>query len=144
MVELAMATKRDSVALHSGDYVEKYNRKPLNRVKRLIKMMQIGPDDRIADFACGNGMLLQAIGSREGHYVGVDFSMDFIDSANVWATKSGLQNYEFVCADIIEFCARYPGQFDIGTTLDCSEHIDDELAQQIYSCSRKSLKPDGV
>lgn len=143
MAEQSIDALNKSIALHSGDYVEKYNRKSLGRVKRLVGLMETGAGEYIADFACGNGMLLQALGKREGQYVGVDFSQDFVDSANIWAERSGLINYRFVCADIINFCSQHPGEFDIATTLDFSEHIDDALAVQIYTAVHSSLKPGG-
>lgn len=143
MAEQSIDALNKSIALHSGDYVEKYNRKSLDRVKRLVDLMDARSGEYIADFACGNGMLLQALGKRKGRYVGVDFSQDFVDSAKVWAKRSGLINYKFVCADILDFCAQNPGKFDIATTLDFSEHIDDALALQIYSAIRSSLKQGG-
>lgn len=133
----------ESIALHSGEYVERYNRKPLDRVCGLMKHMAVGPEDEVADFACGNGMLLQLLGSRAGKYHGVDFSHDFIRSANSWAEKEKLRNYEFYCEDIITFCNNHVAAFDIATTLDFSEHIDDDTAVSIYSAIRRSLRPGG-
>ena len=51
----------DAIALHSGDYVERYNAKPIDRVRNLARRMRLAPDARLADFACGNGMLLHAL-----------------------------------------------------------------------------------
>jgi 2-polyprenyl-6-hydroxyphenyl methylase / 3-demethylubiquinone-9 3-methyltransferase len=132
-----------SVELHSGDYVARYNRKPLDRVRRLLPFMGIGEADEIADFGCGNGMLLQALGDRSGTYHGVDFSSEFIDSARQWAKREDLHNCRFYCEDIIAFCNRNLGHFDCAATLDFSEHVCDEEAIGIYSAIRKSLKPGG-
>ncbi|NCN84857.1 MAG: class I SAM-dependent methyltransferase [Sphingomonadales bacterium] len=133
----------ESVALHSGEYVERYNRKPLDRVRALASRIDLAEDDELADFACGNGMLLQVVGDRIGTYHGVDFSNDFIASARDWARSKGLNNCQFYCDDIIKFCADHPAQFDVATTLDFSEHIDDALAVSIYSAIRSSLRPGG-
>lgn len=133
----------DSLALHSGDYVERYNRKPIDRVRNLARRMEIGPADRLADFACGNGMLLHALGQRKGSYDGVDFSADFIASANAWAERTGMSSYHFHCADIIDFCVGYPAKFDVATTLDFSEHVDDDFAVPIYAAIRSALAPGG-
>jgi 2-polyprenyl-3-methyl-5-hydroxy-6-metoxy-1,4-benzoquinol methylase len=134
----------DAVALHSGEYVERYNAKPLDRVRNLAARMELPPGTRIADFACGNGMLAQVLGNRDVCYVGVDFSPDFIASARDWAARSGLANCSFECADIIAFCAPRSQAFDAAATLDFSEHIDDEAAVAIYAAIRKSLKPGGI
>ncbi len=132
-----------SVALHSGDYVERYNRKPLDRVRALARRMELDEGDELVDFACGNGMLLQVVGDRAGTYHGVDFSEDFIVSAREWASSNGLRNCRFYCEDIIKFCAHHPARFDVATTLDFSEHIDDTVAVRIYTAIRTSLRPGG-
>ena len=135
--------QRDSLALHSGDYVERYNAKPLSRVQNLVPRMALTQDTRIADFACGNGMLLQALGDRFCAYDGVDFSPDFIAAARRWAERSGRRSYRFHCCDIRDFCAGNPKAFDVAATLDFSEHIDDELAIEIYRAIRRSLDDGG-
>lgn len=133
----------ESLSLHSGDYVERYNRKPLDRVRSLVQRMQVKDEEEVADFACGNGMLLQVLGNRTGGYVGIDFSRDFITSAINWAQSSNLHNYNFICEDILSFSAKNLERFDIAATLDFSEHIDDVLAIQVYSAIRTTLKPGG-
>lgn len=132
-----------SLALHSGDYVARYNCKPLDRVRGLLAHMDIPDDAELADFACGNGMLLQVLGDRAGTYHGVDFSPDFIASATDWAEREGLRNFRFHCEDIVAFCERHPARFDRAATLDFSEHVDDEEAIPIYAAIRASMKPGG-
>jgi len=132
-----------SLALHSGDYVARYNRKPLSRLRGLMRYMNITDHAEIADYACGNGMLLQALGDRAGQYHGVDFSSEFIKSAEAWAQRSGLRNCSFHCDDIVSFAAAHQARFDYAATLDFSEHVSDEEAIPIYSAIRTSLKPGG-
>lgn len=134
----------DSLALHSGDYVERYNRKPLDRVRNLARLMQLPPAARLADFACGNAMLLHALGRREGLYEGIDFSPDFIAAAQAWAEREECVNYRFHCAEIAAFCAEHPATFDAAATFDFSEHITDEVAIPIYAAIRQSLVPGGT
>lgn len=134
----------DSLALHSGDYVERYNRKPLDRVRNLAALMKLPANASLADFACGNGMLAQVMGQRQGTYVGVDFSPEFIASARDWATRNRLDGCTFECADIVEFCGRHPSSFDAAATLDFSEHIDDADAVAIYRAIHGTLRPGGV
>lgn len=133
----------ESIVLHSGNYVEKYDRKPIDRVANLTRMMKIGEKDKIADYACGNGMLLETLPENRGHYDGVDFSQDFINSANRRAIKNGSKNYEFHCQDIVEFCSDRKQMYDIAATLDFSEHILDDMFVDIYSAIRSSLKDGG-
>lgn len=129
-----------AVEVHSGEYVELFKDRPISRVRNLVERMDIGDADHIVDFGCGDGKLLQALGPRAGMYEGVDFSPDFIASAEEQATGT---NYRFHCRDIVEFCNEHRGEFDIAATLDFSEHIDDESFRFIYSAIRQSLKPGG-
>ena len=133
----------NSIALHSGEYVEKYMRKSLDRIHNLVELMQIDENDELVDFACGDAMLLQAIGDRKGCYHGVDFSRDFISAAQQRATEGGFKNCHFHCQDIVKFCAEHPTQFDIATTLDFSEHVLDDVATDIYTSIRSTLRPGG-
>lgn len=134
----------DAVTLHSGEYVERYNRKPLDRVRGLARLMNVTDDAELADFACGNGMLAQVLGQRAAAYHGVDFSKDFINAARDWASRSQLKNCNFHCIDIIDFCKVNPYRFDVATTLDFSEHVDDRTAIAIYTAIRRSLKSGGT
>lgn len=132
-----------SLALHSGDYVERYNRKSLARVRGLLRYMDVADDAEIADYACGNGMLLQVLGERSATYHGVDFSPEFIEAANDWAERSGIRNCRFHCQDILAFAGQNCGRFDRAATLDFSEHVEDDEAVPIYSAIRSSLKAGG-
>ncbi|MDD3798471.1 MAG: class I SAM-dependent methyltransferase [Novosphingobium sp.] len=143
MTQKASHVLNHNLALHSGDYVKRYNAKPLNRVQNLVKRMELTKTTRVADFACGNGMLLQAIGDHFGSYDGIDFSQDFIDAANEWAERTGRRNYRFHCRDIREYCIQNSQVFDVAATLDFSEHIDNTLAIEIYSSIRTSIRPGG-
>lgn len=140
----SLTTDPHALALHSGDYVERYKRKTLDRMRNLAGLMQVPDAAVLADFACGNGMLFQVLGDRSGTYHGIDFSADFVASAREWAQQSGLHNGVFHCADIVDFCAAHPGEFDVATTMDFSEHVDDAAALVIYRAIRQSLKPGGT
>lgn len=142
MPDLAAASP--AVALHSGSYVERYERKPLDRVLALAARMDVPDDANVADFACGNGMLAEALGRRSGTYHGVDFSPDFIAAAQRRAARSGLDTARFHCADIVAFCAAHPRTFDIAATLDFSEHVADDEAAAIYAAIRGTLRPGGT
>ncbi|SMQ69674.1 Methyltransferase domain-containing protein [Altererythrobacter xiamenensis] len=128
----------DSISLHSGDYVERFKSSPTFRVSRLIPLMDVGPTDRVVDFGCGIGMLLDCLDCFDS-YDGVDFSPDFIAVAN---EKAG-DNARFHCADIVDFCKNNQSAFDVATTLDFSEHIDDETFLTIYSAIKDSLVLNG-
>ena len=138
------ATTDHSISLHSGEYVKRYNKKSIDRVAALARRMNIDENDSVADFACGNGMLQEALGMRKGLYHGIDFSRDFITAAQKRAEGTGLTNYEYFCQDIVSFCKMRPGQYSVATTLDFSEHIDDDSFVEIYSAIRGSIRPGGT
>lgn len=129
--------------LHSGAYVEMYERKPISRLQRLVPRLRLRGDETLADFACGNAMLLPLIHAQLRSYHGVDFSEDFIRVARERAAAAGITNCSFHCRDIVEFCEENRGQFDVGTAFDFSEHIDDEDFVRIFSAMRASLRPGG-
>lgn len=129
--------------LHSGEYVRMYERKPISRLQRLVPWLRLRGDEDLADFACGNAMLLPLIHDRVRSYHGVDFSQDFIEVARQRAAAAGIVNGTFHCRDIVEFCADHPARFDVATAFDFSEHIDDGDFVRIFSAIRASLKPGG-
>lgn len=135
---------KSSKDLHSGAYVEMYESKPISRISRLVELMRLdGQTIRLVDLACGNAMLLSVVHDKVARYTGVDFSEDFIAAARNRATRLGITNCEFHCEDIARFCASHPGEFDIATAFDFSEHIYDDDFVGIFSAVRASLKPGG-
>lgn len=127
--------------LHSGAYVEMYEKKPTSRVERLIPFLHLKGNEELADFACGNAMLLPFVHDRVAHYYGVDFSEDFIEAARQRAARYAIGNCSFFCEDIIKFCDAHHDRFDIATAFDFSEHIDDDDFMKIFGAIRQSLKP---
>jgi 2-polyprenyl-6-hydroxyphenyl methylase / 3-demethylubiquinone-9 3-methyltransferase len=138
-----MSDPEESKRLHSGAYVEMYERKPISRIERLVPLLKLRGGELLADFACGNAMLLPLIHDRVKHYYGVDFSEDFIQAAQRRAAASGVRNCTFHCQDIVEFCSQHTGELDVATAFDFSEHIDDNDFVRIFTAIHGSLKPGG-
>lgn len=130
--------------LHSGAYVEQYERKPISRVSRLVPKMRLTSHTELADFACGNAMLLGEVHEKIHRYVGVDFSEEFIAAAEHRARTLRAGNCEFHCADIVSFCEANRGRFDVATALDFTEHVRDAELIPILKGIRRSLKPGGL
>ncbi|MCA9444133.1 MAG: class I SAM-dependent methyltransferase, partial [Candidatus Omnitrophica bacterium] len=108
-----------------------------------LRFVNFNPEDRVVDFACGNGLLLDLIHGRVKAYVGVDFSSEFIAEAEARQKAKGISNGTFHCEDIIRFCETHPGEFDLAFASDFSEHIYDEDFIRIFSMMRIALKPKG-
>lgn len=134
---------KTSKELHSGQYVEMYESKPISRIANLVPLMRLDCSTHLVDLACGNAMLLGEVHDRIARYAGVDFSDDFIVAARRRAQKLGITNCEFHCQGIVEFCSSHPQEFDVATAFDFSEHILDEDFITIFSAIRASLKPGG-
>jgi len=110
---------------HSGDYVSKYEQKRDGRVERLRKYIKLQDSDSVADFGCGNGLLMLEVADQVREYVGIDFSSDFIDAAEAKRCRHGLENCRFILGEIDKICPKYPGYFTKAFLLDFSEHVAD-------------------
>jgi cyclopropane fatty-acyl-phospholipid synthase-like methyltransferase len=129
--------------MHSGPYVEFYERTPLARLERLLPLMRLQGSESLVDFGCGGAMLLPIVTHRVASYSGVDFSSDFIDAARRRAAAAGIGNCEFFCEDIIAFCEAHPRRFDVATAFDFTEHVADLDLLPILGAIRGTLKPGG-
>ena len=106
-------------------------------------LAELSPQQVVADFGCGNGVLLELIAPHVGQYVGVDFSEPFVRAAEHRRDARGIQNGRFTCADLVAFCAQNPQHFDVGFALDVSEHIYDDQFLRIFGAIHGALKPEG-
>jgi 2-polyprenyl-6-hydroxyphenyl methylase / 3-demethylubiquinone-9 3-methyltransferase len=128
-------------AIYNQAYVDIYDPHALQRIRRLLPLFALSREAQVADFGCGNGVLLQIIASRIREYVGIDFSEPFIRAAERRRDALGLTNGTFECTDIVTFCERHPTQFDIGFALDFSEHLYDDQFVRIFRAISRALKP---
>ncbi|MCA9450754.1 MAG: hypothetical protein KC931_26770, partial [Candidatus Omnitrophica bacterium] len=69
---------RDLRELYREGYVSKYPSEDNGRLSQQLRFVNFNPEDRVVDFACGNGLLLDLIHGRVKEYVGVDFPSEFI------------------------------------------------------------------
>jgi 2-polyprenyl-6-hydroxyphenyl methylase / 3-demethylubiquinone-9 3-methyltransferase len=130
--------------LYEKDYVEKFEREqsPL-RIKRLMQYIDLPKDSHVADFGCGNGMLLTSIYDKVRMYSGVDFSEPFIIAARNRQQSCGISNADFFCESIESFCSRNRDKFDAGFVMDLAEHVPDNEWAAILSAIHSSIKPGG-
>lgn len=130
--------------IYGKEYVEKYaeTHSPY-RIERLMKYIHLDSTYHVADFACGNGMLMSLVAPKVASYVGVDFSEEFIREANQKKELLDIKNAEFFCSDINDFCDNYSESFDCAFAMDFSEHVYDKEWVKILTSIRKSLKTNG-
>lgn len=130
--------------MHGEKYVEEFEKNQSKyRLKRIIDSIDLDSSYNVADYACGNGMMLPLISDMVKTYVGIDFSKDFIAAARKNMENLSIINARFECADILEFCDLHKGSFDVAFAMDFSEHVYDQQWLQILKAIKKSLKPGG-
>ena len=78
--------------LYGEKYVESYIKKTPLRLLRLMKYIRIDRSFRVADFACGNAMLMELLAPKVKSYTGVDFSEPFIRAANEKKERLSIRN----------------------------------------------------
>lgn len=127
----------------TGDYVQAMDSLPVARFKWLLPRLELRGDERVVDYGCGSGRLLDCIHDRVAHYHGVDFSPEFIEFAKARVEKLGIRNASFECDEIVGFCARNPEAFDLAFTIDFAGYLDDAAFVELYRAIHSSLKPGG-
>ncbi|HDS15887.1 MAG TPA: class I SAM-dependent methyltransferase [Proteobacteria bacterium] len=130
--------------LYGLDYVNAFEKmQSPARLERLYDYFELEAGYVVADFACGNGMLMSYLSSRVKHYFGIDFSEHFVKQANDSKDRLMISNATFVCSDIVDFCINNPGKFDVGFALDFSEHVYDDEWLEILRAIKSLLKIGG-
>lgn len=134
----------DMVGLYGDQYVKRFEaNQRIERLRRLVPLMDLCPSGTVADIACGSGLLVGLIAPLVKEYIGVDFSPHFIDAANRRRERLGIENASFCCTSIEDFCGRYPETFDACLAMDVSEHIPDDEWISILTAIRASMKNGG-
>jgi len=128
-------------AIYDQSYVDQYDPHAVQRMRRMLPFFGLSGREVVADFGCGNGVLLELIGPHIRDYVGVDFSEAFVRAAERRRDALRIKNATFQRSDIEAFCGEHPNQFDAAFALDFSEHIYDDQFLRIFSAIHGTLKP---
>ena len=134
-------SEKELHAIYDQSYVDQYDPHAVERIRRMVPFFDLAGDQIVADFGCGNGVLLELIASKVRQYIGVDFSEAFVRAAERRRDERGIRNGTFHCADILEFCTRHPDHFHAAFALDFSEHIYDDQFLAIFSAIHSALRP---
>jgi 2-polyprenyl-6-hydroxyphenyl methylase / 3-demethylubiquinone-9 3-methyltransferase len=129
--------------IYTGEYVKAYHKTDNNRLGRLVDSFDLKPSDIIADYACGNGLLLEVVHDRIHEYFGVDFSEEFISEAKIRSKEKNIKNGTFVKNDIITFCKENENKFNKAFAMDFTEHIYNDEFNEIFTSIKRSIKKDG-
>jgi cyclopropane fatty-acyl-phospholipid synthase-like methyltransferase len=128
-------------AIYDQSYVDQYDPHAVQRIRRMLPFFDLSAGDEVADFGCGNGVLLELVAPRVRAYVGVDFSAEFVRAAERRRDAGAVRNGSFHCGDIVSFCEARPNRFDAAFALDFSEHVYDDQFVRIFRAIHGSLKP---
>jgi len=129
--------------IYNKEYVNAYHKTDKNRLGRLLNYFDLKNSDIIADYACGNGLLLETVHDKIKKYYGIDFSEEFISEAKNRTAKNKITNGIFIQTDIISFCNDHEHEFDKAFALDFTEHIYDDELYEIFASIKKSIKTEG-
>src|SRR4051794_36936312 len=99
-------------AIYDQSYVDQYDPHAVERMRRMLPLFDLSPGDVVADFGCGNGVLLELIAPGVREYIGVDFSDEFVRAAERRRDAAGVRNGTFHRGDIVAFCEANPNRFD--------------------------------
>jgi 2-polyprenyl-3-methyl-5-hydroxy-6-metoxy-1,4-benzoquinol methylase len=100
---------------------------------------------RALDVGCGRGCILNRLAELypRSRFAGIDLSVEAIEFARDEASKKGLDNIEFVAADLSDFDQTAEVEaFDFITTFDAVH--DQARPLNVLKGIHRSLKPDGV
>jgi len=131
-------------AIYDERYVANYDPHAARRIERMVPLFELTGRPRVADFGCGNGVLLDFIHDRVAEYVGVDFSDAFVREARRRQAARGISNATYYHEDIVAFCAEHQDRFDVAFALDFVEHVYDDQLRTIGRAIWGALKTDGV
>ncbi len=134
-------SEEELLTIYDQRYVDQYDPHAVQRMRRMLPLFALSGHEVVADFGCGNGVLLELISPRVREYVGLDFSEAFVRAAERRRDARGIRNGTFHCADIAAFCADHPNRFDAGFALDFSEHVYDDQFLHIFRAIHGALKP---
>jgi 2-polyprenyl-6-hydroxyphenyl methylase / 3-demethylubiquinone-9 3-methyltransferase len=130
-------------SIYDQKYVDRYDPHASQRMRRMLPFLNLSGQEVVADFGCGNGVLLELIASRVREYVGIDFSEEFIRAAEQRRDAGAIGKGTFKCADLVEFAEGHPNHFDAAFALDFSEHLYDDQFLRIFRAIHRALKPAG-
>lgn len=100
---------------------------------------------RMLDVGCGRGRIINRLATLfpASRFTGIDLSADAIASAREAAARDGLDNVEFLAADLSDFDVRAKADvFDCVTTFDAVH--DQARPLSVLRGIHRTLKPDGV
>jgi 2-polyprenyl-3-methyl-5-hydroxy-6-metoxy-1,4-benzoquinol methylase len=141
--QVAFSKWQRNVAKSFGYIIIKIFGYPLNDVERVLLRSTINyfknkPIGKILDVGCSHGVYDFEL-AKQGHTIlGIDINIDSINIANKIKKSVGMNNIQFICADIIDY--KINENFDYIIIYEALEHIqnDSALIKKLYGLLRKN------
>lgn len=106
--------------------------------KALLPYLNLTKDSSVLDMGCANGRWARLLLPQISHYVGIDFSERFINSARA---KFGDLNCEFHAMPAEDFISET--QFDLILCIGLMTYMNDSSIQRLSDNCKKMLKHSG-
>jgi len=82
------------------DFIQVNGRVNRLMVAAAIRLLQVGSEHRVLDLFCGIGNFSLPMASQAGHVLGVEGEVRQVERARQNASRNGIENCEFRCADL--------------------------------------------
>jgi 23S rRNA (uracil1939-C5)-methyltransferase len=90
------------IAFLATDFVQVNGDINSSMVARAIDLLDVGRTDRVLDLFCGIGNFTLPLARRAGQVTGIEGEMRQVERARENAARNGIDNAEFLCADLFE------------------------------------------
>lgn len=118
----------------------------LAAIGRLIGFPAASPDRcRVLELGCATGLNLLPLAERlpQSQFVGADLSPVQIEAAESLRAESGLENVQFVCADLRDWEPE-AGAFDYVIAHGVYSWVPDEVKDRLLAICARALAPQGI
>lgn len=112
------------------------------RQLRLLREARPGGLGDVLSLGCGRGQFEVLVAEAADHVVGIDLSEESIEDARARAVAEGIENVEFVCADLVDF--EPDRQFDVVLCMGFLHHLSDDEGRALMKNVRAHLRDGGL
>lgn len=91
-----------TIRFEVADFVQINARVNRRMVSEAIRLLDVGPNDRVLDLYCGIGNFSLPLARRARQVLGVDLEAQQLERARANATANGIDNCDFRCADLAQ------------------------------------------
>lgn len=109
--------------------------------EEIIKNIDFDKDRKILDVGCGTGRIALHMASKVDFILGIDFTKELIDIAELEKNKKKIENVKFIQGDSQNF--KYNEKFDVAIICGLFNYLNDEGFEKTIKNIKNHLKKDG-